>query len=144
MHIFSFHFGALCTQYCVQNNCGSVTPGVLRSLAPPLINIRGFTLGLSYSLTNDDIFTFLNELTQLQDLQLYYYIVCFSDWHLISFAHNILLKANQSPDFASTSTSSAALDRPPPVNHYSQRSLLLLAMVTFGHITLANRELVHY
>ncbi|KAJ3482735.1 hypothetical protein NLI96_g6777 [Meripilus lineatus] len=58
----------------LQNNCGSVTPGVLRSLAVSLKQIQSLTLGLSYSLTNDDVFSFLNELSMLQDLQLDYYM----------------------------------------------------------------------
>ena len=61
----------------MQFNCGSVTPGVLKSLIPHVrLNIRTLTLGLSYSLTNDDIFSFLGELPNLKWLQLHYYWVC--------------------------------------------------------------------
>ncbi|OCH86234.1 hypothetical protein OBBRIDRAFT_855495 [Obba rivulosa] len=58
----------------LQDNCGSVTPGVLRSLAPALQRIRAFGLGLSYSLTDNDVFAFLNQLPRLSALELRYYL----------------------------------------------------------------------
>ncbi|KAF8626651.1 hypothetical protein AX15_004743 [Amanita polypyramis BW_CC] len=56
-------------------NCGSITPGVLRVIALPLMqsNLRAISIGLSYSLTHDDVFKFLNNFSQLEDLELRYY-----------------------------------------------------------------------
>ena len=60
-----------------QDNCGSITPAVLRSFTPHLRRgIRSITLGLSYSLTHDDVFSFLGELPKLTSVQLQYYLVC--------------------------------------------------------------------
>ncbi|KAF9526215.1 hypothetical protein CPB83DRAFT_940082 [Crepidotus variabilis] len=58
----------------LESNCGSVTPGVLKAiLAHIKSNVRRFTLGLSYSLTNEDVFGFLSQLPMLEHLQLHYY-----------------------------------------------------------------------
>lgn len=60
----------------VQDNCGSVTPGVLLSFAPHVReSLRRFTLGLSYSLTNEHVFFFVNQIPHLEWLQLQYYLV---------------------------------------------------------------------
>jgi len=63
--------------YASQDNCGSITPGVLKAFVfPPLqSNIRALSLGLSYSLTHDDTFQFLNNFPQLEELELRYYWV---------------------------------------------------------------------
>ena len=58
-----------------QDNCGSVTPGVLRSFLPHLQAITSFALGLSYSLTDDDVFAFCEDLPSLRALELRYYLV---------------------------------------------------------------------
>ncbi|KAL6307344.1 hypothetical protein BKA93DRAFT_816002 [Sparassis latifolia] len=58
----------------LKENCGSVTPGVLRSFVPHLEAIHAFSLGLSYSLTDDDVFSFLNQLPNLRTLELRYYL----------------------------------------------------------------------
>ncbi|KAF7319059.1 hypothetical protein HMN09_00242100 [Mycena chlorophos] len=55
------------------SNCGSVTPGVLRSLVPLLQNISAISIGLSYSLTDDDLFDFLGQLGSLQSAHLQHY-----------------------------------------------------------------------
>lgn len=60
---------------CLQDNCGSVTPGVLRSCVPHLTQIQALALGLSYSLGNDDVFAFVQGLPNLKDLDLRYYLV---------------------------------------------------------------------
>lgn len=78
--IINFH-----AQFSLQNNCGSVTPGVLRSLVSPLGNLHSFVLGLSYSLANDDIFAALNQLPLLQELQLHYYMVCLLRYYSVSY-----------------------------------------------------------
>ncbi|KAF8182927.1 hypothetical protein BJ912DRAFT_977178, partial [Pholiota molesta] len=58
----------------LKDNCGSVTPGVLKSFVPYVKdNLQAFTLGLSYSLTDENVFTFLGSLTQLRRLNLRYY-----------------------------------------------------------------------
>ncbi|KAF9546255.1 hypothetical protein CPC08DRAFT_379982, partial [Agrocybe pediades] len=58
----------------LQDNCGSVTPGVLKAILPRVEqSLEAFTLGLSYSLTNDDVYTFLDHLSHLKRLQLKYY-----------------------------------------------------------------------
>ncbi|KDR81885.1 hypothetical protein GALMADRAFT_240158 [Galerina marginata CBS 339.88] len=58
----------------LRDNCGSVTPGVLKSFLPYLENtVQAFTLGLSYSLTDNDVFTFLGQITRLKRLELRYY-----------------------------------------------------------------------
>ena len=69
------HSVFLLAQLCDKGNCGSITPGVLRDLSPPLLGIKAFTLGLSYSLTDSDVASFLTPLTKLETLSLYYYHV---------------------------------------------------------------------
>ncbi|KAJ7088564.1 hypothetical protein C8R43DRAFT_297607 [Mycena crocata] len=54
------------------NNCGSITPGVLRSFILP--NIAVFSLGLSYSITDDDLFDFLGQLPCLETVQIRHYL----------------------------------------------------------------------
>ncbi|KAJ7468685.1 hypothetical protein FB451DRAFT_379180 [Mycena latifolia] len=56
------------------SNCGSVTPWVLRSFLPFLGNITAFSFGLSYSITNDDLFDFLGQLPCLEIAQLQHYL----------------------------------------------------------------------
>ncbi|PCH42866.1 hypothetical protein WOLCODRAFT_132541 [Wolfiporia cocos MD-104 SS10] len=58
----------------LQENCGSITPGVLRSFLPHLGRVSAFTLGLSYSLADSDVFAFLNELQNLHTLDIRYYL----------------------------------------------------------------------
>ncbi|KAF7345064.1 hypothetical protein MVEN_01669700 [Mycena venus] len=55
-------------------DCGSITPGVLRSLAPLLANVSAFSFGLSYSITDDDLFDFLSQLPCLERVQLRHYL----------------------------------------------------------------------
>ncbi|KAF8637140.1 hypothetical protein AX17_003044 [Amanita inopinata Kibby_2008] len=59
----------------LKDNCGSITPGVLHALALPRLqdNLCALSLGLSYSLTHDDVFRFLNNFPQLEELELRYY-----------------------------------------------------------------------
>ncbi|KAI0364045.1 hypothetical protein BV20DRAFT_1039616 [Pilatotrama ljubarskyi] len=56
------------------HSCGSVTPGVLRSFIPRLQSVTSFALGLSYSLTDSDVFAFWQELPCLQSLEFRYYL----------------------------------------------------------------------
>ncbi|KAJ7737872.1 hypothetical protein DFH07DRAFT_841556 [Mycena maculata] len=56
------------------NNCGSITPGILRSFIPLLTNITAFSFGLSYSITDADLFDFLAQLPCLESAQLQYYL----------------------------------------------------------------------
>ncbi|KAI0776615.1 hypothetical protein BD413DRAFT_602174 [Trametes elegans] len=56
------------------NGCGSVTPGVLRSFTPHLQRVTTFALGLSYSLTDTDVFEFLATLPCLRTLEYRYYM----------------------------------------------------------------------
>ncbi|TFK67993.1 hypothetical protein BDN72DRAFT_67019 [Pluteus cervinus] len=59
----------------LKNNCGSITPGVLQSLLPHIqAKLKAFTLGLSYSLTNENVWNFLSKLESLEWLQLRYYL----------------------------------------------------------------------
>ncbi|KIM41940.1 hypothetical protein M413DRAFT_445142 [Hebeloma cylindrosporum] len=59
------------TELHLKNNCGSVTPGVLKSFTPHVENsLEAFTLGLSYSLTDNDVFTFLGGLSKLKSVHL--------------------------------------------------------------------------
>ncbi|KAK0478760.1 hypothetical protein IW261DRAFT_185830 [Armillaria novae-zelandiae] len=62
------------TELHLKGNCGSITPGVLKSLVPYIENITSFSLGLSYSLTNEDVFSFLSQLPQLRSVTLQYYL----------------------------------------------------------------------
>lgn len=60
----------------IKDNCGSVTPGVLKSLVPLLErNIRSISIGLSYSLADEDVFAFLHRLPKLEKVELRYYWV---------------------------------------------------------------------
>jgi hypothetical protein len=64
----------------MQDNCGSITPGVLRSFVPHVWEtLREFTLGLSYSLTDDDVFSFIAQLPHLEWLHLQYYLASFDN-----------------------------------------------------------------
>ncbi|KAH9886922.1 hypothetical protein C8Q73DRAFT_748707 [Cubamyces lactineus] len=56
------------------HSCGSVTPGVLRSFIPHLQNVSTLALGLSYSLTDNDVFEVWQELSSLQSLEFRYYL----------------------------------------------------------------------
>ncbi|KAG9217720.1 hypothetical protein CCMSSC00406_0003591 [Pleurotus cornucopiae] len=58
----------------LKGNCGSITPGVLRSLISYLQGIESFSLGLSYSLADADVFHFLDLLPSLTHVQLQYYL----------------------------------------------------------------------
>ncbi|KAK0201056.1 hypothetical protein DFS33DRAFT_1446612 [Desarmillaria ectypa] len=62
------------TELHLKGNCGSITPGVLKSLAPQLENITAFSHGLSYSLMDEDVFSFLSQLPQLRSVSLQYYL----------------------------------------------------------------------
>ncbi|KAH9916577.1 uncharacterized protein BXZ73DRAFT_92472 [Epithele typhae] len=55
-------------------NCGSITPGVLRSFVPHMTDIAAFSFGLSYSLTHDDVFEILEGLPNLTSLTFFYYL----------------------------------------------------------------------
>ncbi|KAF9017672.1 hypothetical protein BDZ89DRAFT_1074608 [Hymenopellis radicata] len=61
------------TELHLQDNCGSVTPGVLRSLEPHLEHIKSFCLHLSYSLADKDVASFLTKLPSIESLSLQYY-----------------------------------------------------------------------
>ncbi|KAJ7583784.1 hypothetical protein C8J56DRAFT_951786 [Mycena floridula] len=64
------------TELHLTNNCGSITPGVLRDMATPELTptLRAFSLGLSYSLTDQDVFHFLGQFSQLQSISLQYFM----------------------------------------------------------------------
>ncbi|KAJ7079604.1 hypothetical protein B0H15DRAFT_858415 [Mycena belliarum] len=56
------------------SNCGSVTPGVLRSFLPNLPKITAISFGLSYSITDADLFGFLGQLPCLETARLQHYL----------------------------------------------------------------------
>ncbi|EJD05122.1 uncharacterized protein FOMMEDRAFT_166791 [Fomitiporia mediterranea MF3/22] len=58
---------------CLEDDCGSVTPGILTSLLPVSQELEHFGLGVAYSLKYDDLSPFLNELSKLRRLDLYHY-----------------------------------------------------------------------
>jgi len=58
----------------LRGNCGSITPGVLRSLVPHLQKVRSITLGLSYSLADEDVFSALGQLPHLESVGIQYYL----------------------------------------------------------------------
>lgn len=59
------------TELHLFDNCGSVTPGVLKSFLPHVQeNLKAFSLGLSYSITDEDLFTFLSQLPNIEHLRL--------------------------------------------------------------------------
>ncbi|KAH9856164.1 hypothetical protein C2E23DRAFT_882278 [Lenzites betulinus] len=61
-------------EFKLTHGCGSVTPGVLYSFLPYLQKIDSSALGLSYSLTNNDVFAFWEGLPHLQTLEYRYYL----------------------------------------------------------------------
>ncbi|KAF8918376.1 hypothetical protein CPB85DRAFT_1281794 [Mucidula mucida] len=61
------------TELHLQDNCGSVTPGVLRNLEPHLGHLKSFRLHLSYSLADKDVASFLEKLPSIESLSLQYY-----------------------------------------------------------------------
>ncbi|KAF8904781.1 hypothetical protein CPB84DRAFT_1677109 [Gymnopilus junonius] len=70
----------------LRDNCGSITPGVLKSFVPHIEqSLQAFTLGLSYSLTDDDVFTFLGHIKNLKHLELMYY------WARRIYPHKMLM-----------------------------------------------------
>ncbi|KAI0687453.1 hypothetical protein BC835DRAFT_403929 [Cytidiella melzeri] len=58
----------------LKNNCGSVTPGVLKQISPSVSELTSFTLGLSYSIDNNDLFEVLSQMHNLTSLELRYYL----------------------------------------------------------------------
>ncbi|KAI0632678.1 hypothetical protein C8Q77DRAFT_1058376 [Trametes polyzona] len=60
-------------EFRLTHGCGSVTPGVLRSFLPHLQNVPTFAIGLSYSLTDDDVFKFWQDMPRLESLEARYY-----------------------------------------------------------------------
>ncbi|KAJ7041145.1 hypothetical protein C8F04DRAFT_947579 [Mycena alexandri] len=78
LQLFSDWLGRLASleELHFTRDCGSITPGLLRSFIPLLANITGFSLGLSYSLTDDDLFSFLAQLPCLEKVQFRYYLAC--------------------------------------------------------------------
>ncbi|KAJ3521103.1 hypothetical protein NMY22_g12451 [Coprinellus aureogranulatus] len=59
------------TELHLLDNCGSVTPGVLKSFLLPVgENLKAFSLGLSYSIIDENIFAFLSQLPNLEHLRL--------------------------------------------------------------------------
>ncbi|KAJ6542755.1 hypothetical protein B0H19DRAFT_1171777 [Mycena capillaripes] len=62
------------TEFHLTRDCGSITPGVLRSLVPFLASITAFSWGISYSVTDDDLFGFLSQLPCLQSAHLRHYL----------------------------------------------------------------------
>lgn len=59
----------------LQHNCGSVTPGVLKQILPAISELQSFSLGLSYSVVNGELFSFISHMHNLTSLELRYYIV---------------------------------------------------------------------
>lgn len=112
-------FWTICLDIYAQNGCGSVTPGVLRSLLPPLVGIRHLELGLSYSLTNDDLFSSLNELPSLQHLELHYYIVCINIRFTVFCSFSCIFAATSDAYNTSLSPSSEVFYGLSPEDRYS-------------------------
>ncbi|KAH8115005.1 hypothetical protein DFH11DRAFT_1854889 [Phellopilus nigrolimitatus] len=56
-----------------EDDCGSVTPGVLTSLLPVTQALENFGLGVAYSVKYDELFPFLSELKNLKYLELFHY-----------------------------------------------------------------------
>ncbi|KAI5121489.1 hypothetical protein M0805_003944 [Coniferiporia weirii] len=56
-----------------EEDCGSVTPGILTSLLPAVRALRSFALGVAFSVKYDDLFPFLEELVHLRHLELFHY-----------------------------------------------------------------------
>ncbi|KAJ3782048.1 hypothetical protein GGU10DRAFT_364761 [Lentinula aff. detonsa] len=56
------------------NNCGSITPGVLNSFIPYLPHLECFTLGISYSLADRDVFIALAKLNKLKSVGVRWYL----------------------------------------------------------------------
>ncbi|KAL0952780.1 hypothetical protein HGRIS_007005 [Hohenbuehelia grisea] len=69
----------------LKDNCGSITPGVLRSFVPYLQAVRAVSLGLSYSLADADVFAFLAQLPQVEEVELQYYLQFNSPKRVLSF-----------------------------------------------------------
>ncbi|PPQ65462.1 hypothetical protein CVT24_010793 [Panaeolus cyanescens] len=66
--------GGRLTGLHLKDNCGSVTPGVLRAIMPHVKDsLTDLTLGLSYSLADEDVFNFVGEIEHLRWLKLRYY-----------------------------------------------------------------------
>ncbi|THV03494.1 hypothetical protein K435DRAFT_962380 [Dendrothele bispora CBS 962.96] len=62
------------------NDCGSITPGVLSTIIRSLHNIRSFSMGLSFSITDHDLFNAISQLSCLEDLGVYYYYQQMIPW----------------------------------------------------------------
>lgn len=58
-----------------QGNCGSITPAVLRAFVARIPRVRALTLGLSYSLTDENVFACVADLPALTVLKMRYYMV---------------------------------------------------------------------
>ncbi|KIY67380.1 hypothetical protein CYLTODRAFT_397183 [Cylindrobasidium torrendii FP15055 ss-10] len=57
----------------LEDNCGSITPGVLRDIEPHITDLKAFSFGLSYSITDTFLADFLEKLPNLETLSLQYY-----------------------------------------------------------------------
>lgn len=61
--------------YDDQDDCGSVTPGILASLSPVSQGLHHFSIGVAYALKYDDIFAFISNLPRVQTLEIFHYPV---------------------------------------------------------------------
>ncbi|KDQ52371.1 hypothetical protein JAAARDRAFT_184263 [Jaapia argillacea MUCL 33604] len=77
------HLSPTLREFHLKGNCGSITPGILRSLSTSLLTLhqplRSFSIGISYSLTDTDIFGFLDgspngPMRELEELTVCYYM----------------------------------------------------------------------
>ncbi|KAF9074407.1 hypothetical protein BDP27DRAFT_1359508 [Rhodocollybia butyracea] len=74
------------------NNCGSITPGVLNSFVPYFHNLESFSIGISYSLEDKDVFAALSKLDKLKIIKVRWYLqlnspppsVFIEEWPLIA------------------------------------------------------------
>lgn len=130
-----------------QDNCGSVTPGVLRSFLPHVSeNLKGFSLGLSYSITDEDIFTFLGQLPNLEHLRLRNYWVSLAALGLNPAPLLIgRVPANEASDAQTRLTQIEVLyGRIWRFSHYVPRGRKVLCMDTKNDLRFANSDSSRY
>ncbi|KZS95453.1 hypothetical protein SISNIDRAFT_483686 [Sistotremastrum niveocremeum HHB9708] len=69
-----FSFVGLPSAHSEQDDCGSASPRLFDILQDGVTELEAFTFGLCYSITNHQIFRFLDHMNHLKRLELHYYV----------------------------------------------------------------------
>ncbi|KZP09857.1 hypothetical protein FIBSPDRAFT_873224 [Athelia psychrophila] len=87
------------TQLHLEGNCGSITPAVLRSFIAHIPRVQALTLGLSYSLTDENVFSSLADLPALTSLKMRCYMQLKTPAPVLHLPHLTALTIQYAPIF---------------------------------------------